>query len=62
MRSKASWASVFKVSFFAVHHKKHDGLSAVKVHERERDYARERDVYLRLHGNGVGKLRGCNVP
>jgi hypothetical protein len=47
---------------FTVHHQTHDGLSAVKVHERERDYARERDVYLRLHDNRIGKVRGCNVP
>jgi hypothetical protein len=36
--------------------------SAIKVHERGPDYARERDVYLRLKDNGVAAIRGCHVP
>jgi hypothetical protein len=38
------------------------GLSAIKAHERETHYARERDVYLRLKENAVTAIRGCNVP
>jgi hypothetical protein len=38
------------------------GLSAIKAHEREADYIRERDVYLRLQENAVTEIRGCNVP
>jgi hypothetical protein len=36
--------------------------SAIKVHEREPDYCRERDVYLRLRENAVTAIRGCHVP
>ena len=36
--------------------------SAVKAHQREVDYARERDVYLRLRDRGVRAVRGCHVP
>jgi hypothetical protein len=36
--------------------------AAIKVHEREADYCRERDVYLRLRGLGVNSIRGCRVP
>jgi hypothetical protein len=35
---------------------------ALKVHEHEPAYARERDVYLRLKEHGVTVLRGCRVP
>lgn len=38
------------------------GEWAIKVHEREADYCRERDVYLRLETLGVSEIRGCNVP
>jgi hypothetical protein len=38
------------------------GRSALKVHERDADYRRERDVYLRLKEHGVTEVRGCNVP
>jgi hypothetical protein len=38
------------------------GLSAIKAHEREAEYARERDIYLRLRENAVTEIRGCNVP
>jgi hypothetical protein len=36
--------------------------SAVKLHRRELEYVRERDVYLRLREHGVTTIRGCNVP
>ncbi len=38
------------------------GRSAIKVHERQRDYCRERDVYRRLLERGVTAIRGCTVP
>jgi hypothetical protein len=36
--------------------------SAIKVHQREPDYRRERDIYLRLREHGVSEIRGCHVP
>jgi hypothetical protein len=36
--------------------------SAIKIHQREADYCRERDVYLRLQAHGVTTLRGGHVP
>jgi hypothetical protein len=39
-----------------------DGRSALKVFERAADYARERDLYLRLQEHEVTLVRGCNVP
>jgi hypothetical protein len=36
--------------------------SAVKVHERERFYRRERDVYRRLADDGVESVLGFDVP
>lgn len=36
--------------------------SAIKVHEREADYCRERDVYLRLQAKRVRTIQGCHVP
>jgi hypothetical protein len=36
--------------------------SAIKVHQRQPDYLRERDVYLRLRDQGVKSIRGCHVP
>jgi len=35
---------------------------AVKLHDSEVGYARERDVYLRLKTLGIETIRGCNVP
>jgi hypothetical protein len=35
---------------------------AIKVHQRQADYCRERDVYLRLKENGIFTIRGCHVP
>ncbi len=37
-------------------------LAAVKVHERETDYCRERDVYFRLDEHNVTEIRGFHVP
>jgi hypothetical protein len=42
--------------------KQPEGRSAVKVNEREVDFRRERDVYLRLKELGVEKIRDCAVP
>jgi len=36
--------------------------SAVKVHRRELEYLRERDIYLRLRERGVVNIRNCRVP
>jgi hypothetical protein len=36
--------------------------SAVKVHEREAYYLRERDIYLHLKERGIREIRGCAVP
>jgi hypothetical protein len=36
--------------------------SAVKVHERDPYYFRERDIYLRLKEHAVREIRGCAVP
>jgi hypothetical protein len=36
--------------------------SAIKIHEHEADYRRERDIYLRLKEQGVSTIRGCHVP
>lgn len=36
--------------------------SAIKVHHREGDYIRERDVYWRLQAHAVTSIRGCHVP
>lgn len=37
-------------------------VSAIKVHERETSYARERDAYLRLREHAVEEICGLNVP
>ena len=49
-------------SVFAVESQTERSQSAVKVHERERPYCRERDVYLRLKEWAVGGIRGFAVP
>ncbi|MBL8800016.1 MAG: hypothetical protein JNM56_39400 [Planctomycetia bacterium] len=36
--------------------------SAIKVHRRELEYQRERDVYIRLRERGVATIRSCEVP
>jgi hypothetical protein len=47
---------------FATENQPERGRSALKIHRHEPDYARERDVYLRLQEHGVTVLRGCRVP
>lgn len=37
-------------------------VSAVKVHQRAKPYARERDAYLRLREQSVEEICGLNVP
>jgi hypothetical protein len=49
-------------SVFAVVYKKTGDRSAVKGHERESAYRRERDVYLRLREHDINSIRDCNVP
>jgi hypothetical protein len=36
--------------------------AALKIHARETDYCRERDVYLRLQKNGIMRIRSWEVP
>jgi hypothetical protein len=38
------------------------GRAAIKVHEREKSYCRERDVYLRLRDRGISQIRNFHVP
>ncbi|MCA9189137.1 MAG: hypothetical protein R3E01_06850 [Pirellulaceae bacterium] len=38
------------------------GRFALKIHEREPAFQRERDVYLRLRDRAVREIRGCHVP
>jgi hypothetical protein len=49
-------------SVFEVQSQTKFGRLAIKVYERERDFSRERDVYLRLMTHGVTDIRGCAVP
>src|SRR5712671_5470516 len=37
-------------------------LCALKAHHAEIEYAKERDVYLRLRDHEVSALRGCAAP
>ena len=47
---------------FATEYQTKVGRSAVKGHERQSAYARERDVYLRLRELDITVVRGFNVP
>ncbi len=47
---------------FTVEYQSKGGREAIKAHEREADYRRERDVYLRLREHGVRAIRQCAVP
>ncbi|MDX1926102.1 MAG: hypothetical protein SFV81_06270 [Pirellulaceae bacterium] len=38
------------------------GYNALKIHERRRPYACERDVYLRLKDMGINEVEGHHVP
>jgi hypothetical protein len=49
-------------SVFVIASQTEIGRSAIKSHEHEQDYCRERDVYLRLKESGVTEIRGCAVP
>jgi hypothetical protein len=49
-------------SVFAVESQTEKKVSAVKVHEQERAYCRERDVYRRLKECDVADVCGCAVP
>lgn len=49
-------------SIFAVENQSKKGISAIKSHEREDAYRRERDVYLRLKECEISDVRGCTVP
>jgi hypothetical protein len=39
-----------------------DGRLAIKVHNQESGYLRERDAYFRLQEHAVTNVRGCYVP
>jgi hypothetical protein len=47
---------------FAASHQTKQGGYALKVHERSKEYLRERDVYVRLQELGVTNILGCRVP
>ena len=47
---------------FVVESQTKPGRSAIKAHEREEPYQRERNVYLRLQNHGVSEIHGCHVP
>ena len=47
---------------FAAQYQKKVGRFALKAHERDREYRRERDVYFRLRDYDVTKIRSCHVP
>lgn len=49
-------------SVFSAESQSQGGRVAIKVHERQPDYQRERDVYLRLKAYEITKIRGCTVP
>jgi len=47
---------------FSVDRESRSRQSAIKVHERERDYIRERDVYLRLQSHDVTSILEFDLP
>jgi hypothetical protein len=47
---------------FVVESQTEPGRSAIKIHEREVPYCRERDVYLRLYEHSVTQICGSDVP
>ena len=47
---------------FAAEYQSKGGRSAVKGHDRQAAYERERDIYLRLRELDITDIRGCNVP
>lgn len=40
----------------------HPGASALKLHEAEESYARERDVYRRLAEHRIDQVCGFDIP
>ncbi len=50
------------VIVFTAEYQTEGGRSAVKGHERQRFYTRERDIYLRLRELDITVIRGCHVP
>ncbi len=49
-------------SVFVAEYQSRGGRSALKGHERQPAYVRERDIYLRLRELEITEIRGCNVP
>jgi hypothetical protein len=49
-------------SVSAVENQANGDRSAIKGFERELEYRRERDIYLRLQEHGVTVIRSCAVP
>lgn len=47
---------------FSAERQSEAGRRAIKVHERDGPYQRERDVYRRLREHGITEIRGCRVP
>ena len=47
---------------FSAKNQTKNGRAAIKVHEREIDFMRERDAYLRLQEHDITEISGCNVP
>jgi hypothetical protein len=47
---------------FAAKYQSKSGRIAMKVHERQKAYVKERDAYLRLKEHAATLVRGCNVP
>jgi hypothetical protein len=39
-----------------------DGPFALKIHNQESGYLREREAYFRLRTLGIASIRGCNIP
>jgi hypothetical protein len=46
----------------AVESQTEPGRAAIKIHEQEAAYRRERDMYVRLRQRGITEIRGCAVP
>lgn len=46
----------------AAEHQINFGNVAIKAHDHEQDYRRERDVYFRLQANDILTIRSCAVP
>jgi hypothetical protein len=47
---------------FVVERQAEFGSTAMKVHERESPYVRERNVYRRLTKHDISDIRGCKIP